>query len=119
MVKGVFRVLTVTSNAVDRLSTPSLTVAVIVEKPDLAAAGRTVTVRFAPLPPNVIAELGIKAGFDDDPDRMRFPAAVSLSLIVNARASVAVFSIVMTSGIRPIVGPLLDAAAELAVITLE
>jgi len=60
---------------------PSLTVTVIVAVPDCEDAGVTVTVRFVPLPPNMILAVGAKAGLDEVAARVRFAAGVSLSLI--------------------------------------
>ena len=64
----------------------SVTVTVIVAVPNWLASGVTVTVRFAPLPPNTMFALGTRAGFDELPVTVRSAAAVSTSPTVNANA---------------------------------
>src|SRR5438045_4484310 len=63
---------------------PSLTATVIVADPDWPAAGVTVTVRFAPLPPNVMLPFGTSVRFDEPPETVRADGAVSTSPTVNA-----------------------------------
>ena len=53
---------------------PSVTVTVIVAVPDWFATGVTVTVRFAPLPPNTMFAFGTSAVFDELPVTTRFAA---------------------------------------------
>jgi len=67
---------------------PSVTVTVMVAVPNWSAAGVTVTVRLAPLPPKTMFPLGTNIVFDEVPDSVRLPTAVSLSPIVNASAPV-------------------------------
>ena len=66
----------------------SVTVTVIVAVPNWFASGVTVTVRFAPLPPNTMFALGTNAVFDELPVTARAAAAVSTSPTVNANAPV-------------------------------
>src|SRR5437868_3895268 len=51
--------------------------------PVLPAAGVTVTVRFAPLPPNTIFAFGTSVVDDDEPETVRLEAAVSASPTVD------------------------------------
>jgi hypothetical protein len=71
------------------VSVPSLTVMVICAVPDCPAAGVTVTVRFAPLPPSTIFAVGTSVVEEEDLVSVRLPAAVSASPIVNGIAAVA------------------------------
>jgi hypothetical protein len=80
---------TVKVNALFAVFVPSLTVTVIVAVPDLPAAGVTVTVRLAPLPPNTMFAVGTKVVEEEDLLSVRFAAAVSASPIVNEIAAVA------------------------------
>ena len=66
---------TVTKKLVLVLLGPSFTVTVIVAAPVCPAAGVTVTVRLAPLPPNTIFRLGISPGLDDAALNCRFAGA--------------------------------------------
>jgi hypothetical protein len=68
---------------------PSLTLTVMVAVPDFPAAGVTVTVRFAPEPPNTIFAVGTSVVDEDVPETVRLAAAVSASPIVNGIAAVA------------------------------
>src|SRR5438128_885412 len=68
---------------------PSLTVTVICAVPVLPAAGVTVTVRFAPLPPNTIFAFGTRVVEEELPETVRLVAGVSASPIVNGIATVA------------------------------
>ena len=62
-----------------RVLEPSLTVTVIVDVPDWPAAGVSVRVRDAPLPPKVIFAFGTSVGLDEEPDSVRLAAGVSRS----------------------------------------
>ena len=70
---------------------PSFTVTVMVVLPVCPAAGVTVTVRLAPLPPNTIFPLGTSPGLDDTALNCRFAGAVSASPTVNGIGPVEVF----------------------------
>ena len=84
--------LTVSRKAVGVEVVPSLTDTVIVAVPVPSAAGVTVTVRLAPLPPNTMFAFGTRAVFDELPDTVRLPAGVSRSPTVKASAAVLVFA---------------------------
>src|SRR5262245_61646200 len=88
MVGGSFTAPTVTVNAVAVEVVPSLTVNVMVAVPDWLAAGVTVTVRFAPLPPNTMLAFGTSVVFAELPETVRLAAAGSASAIADARADV-------------------------------
>ena len=74
-----FTAFTVTKKLVLLLSCPSLTVTVIVAEPFWLVAGVTVTVRFAPLPPNTTFALGTSVVLEELPLTVKLPAAVSAS----------------------------------------
>src|SRR5205823_1345315 len=79
MVGGVFGggggTVTVRTNVSEAVKPPpSCTVRVMVAVPDWPAAGVTVTVRFAPLPPNEIPLTGTRVVFDDPPVIVRLAA---------------------------------------------
>src|SRR5690349_9075682 len=95
MVGASLTALTVARNVALAVALPSLTVTVIVALPNWFVAGRTVTVRFAPLPPNVILPLGIKVAWDDVPVRVKALTGVSASPIVNGIAPVVVSSLMV------------------------
>jgi hypothetical protein len=82
--------LTVRVKVVLVVSAPSLTVRVRVAVPVWLAAGVTVTVRLAPLPPNTMAALGTKVVFEDVPLIVRLATAVSASPTVKASGPTAV-----------------------------
>src|SRR5439155_3811293 len=67
---------------------PSFTVTVMVALPVCPAAGVTVTVRLAPLPPNTIFPRGTSPGLDDAALNCRFAGAISASPTVNAMGPV-------------------------------
>ena len=67
--------LTVSRKLVLVLLGPSFTVTVIVAVPVCPAAGITVTVRLAPLPPNTIFPVGISPRLDDAALNCRLAAA--------------------------------------------
>jgi len=75
-------------NVVLAVRVPSLTVTVICAEPVWPAAGVTVTVRFAPLPPNVIFAFGTNVVADELPDTVRLSTEVCESPTVNASALV-------------------------------
>jgi hypothetical protein len=96
--------VTVKGNVMEVLSCPSLTTTVICATPVWFAAGVSVTVRVAPLPPNTRLAGGTRVGFDDVPLTVKLPAAVSASPTVKASAPVAVSSAVTCAAIGEIVG---------------
>ena len=105
MVGAVFTVaVTVSTKLVLVLSEPSLTVTVIVATPLWLAAGVTVTVRLAPLPPKTMFAFGTNVGLDELPLTVKLPAAVSTSLTAKPIASVAVFTEILWLGMLEIVG---------------
>ena len=61
----------------------SITEMVMKAVPTSLVKGRTVTVRFAPVPLNTMSESSTSSGFDDEPIKVRLPAGVSTSPIVN------------------------------------
>ena len=73
-----FTGFTVMTNVSTAVSAPSLTVSVIVAVPDWFAAGVTVTVRLAPLPPSTTLASGTSAVLDD--------ARVTVSEVAAVRA---------------------------------
>jgi hypothetical protein len=77
------------------LTAPSLTLTVIVALPFWFAAGVTVTVRFAPLPPNTIFPFGTSVVLLLEAVTVREDTGVSWSPTVNATAPVAVSSLVV------------------------
>jgi hypothetical protein len=81
--------LTVMVNALVVVFVPSLTETVIVALPVLPDAGVTVTVRFAPLPPNTMLAFGTNVVEEELPETVRFAAGVSGSPTVNGSAAVA------------------------------
>ena len=83
---------------------PSLTFTVICAEPVLPGAGVTITVRFAPLPPNTMFAVGTKVVDEEDLLNVRFAAAVSKSPIVNGIAAVAWFTATVWAAIVEIVG---------------
>ena len=87
--------LTVSTNMALASSAPSLTVTVIVAVPVWLAKGVTATVRLGPLPPKVMLPTGTSPGLEELPDTVRVSAAVSTSSTVNARAAVAVSSLIV------------------------
>src|SRR5687767_13190167 len=74
---------------------PSFTVTVMVEEPDWLAAGVAITVRLAPLPPNVRPAFGTSAVFDELPEIVRLSTAVSMSATAIAIAPVGASSFVV------------------------
>src|SRR5262245_66310375 len=84
-----FTELTVSTNGSLAERAPSLTVTVIVAVPDWPAAGVTVTVRLAPLPPKRMLRKGTSVGLDDPPLSIRVPAGVWAPPTVNVSGPVA------------------------------
>ncbi len=99
-----FGAVTVTTKLSLALKAPSLTVTVIVLVPVCPAAGVTLTVRLAPLPPKTIPLSGTSAGLLEVPLTVKLPTAVSMSPTVNPIAPVPVFTGMDRSAISPIVG---------------
>ena len=135
--------VTVSTKLVLLVICPSLTCSVIVAVPDWFAAGVSVTVRFAPLPPKTIFPFRIKAGFEELPETVRLLAAVSVSLTVNGIGAVAEFAVTVwlptletfgavfefelpppdsgsstnTLNVGPVAGPVSNAAVGLATVS--
>ncbi len=86
--------MTVKTNVSVAVKVPSLTVTVIVAEPDKFAAGVTVTVRFAPEPPNTIFAFGTNVVSLELPLTVNDATAVSASPTVKESALVAVSSFV-------------------------
>ena len=72
------------------VAAPSPTVRITVAVPVWPAAGVTVTVRLAALPPKVMLALGKSVGLDEEAPRVRLAAAVSTSPTVMASGPTAV-----------------------------
>src|SRR5436190_2131314 len=101
--------LTVSVKVVLVEAVPSLTATVIVAVPACPAAGVTVTVRFAAVPPKVMFAFGTRVVLLDVPLRVRLEAAVSASPIVNARGPTATQVVVVWFAMVEIVGGVFDA----------
>ena len=86
---------TVRRKLLEVVAVPSLTLRVMTAVPFCWAAGVTVTVRLAPLPPNAILAAGTSAGLEELPVTVRLPAAVSASPTVKAKVPVDVFSLIV------------------------
>src|ERR1043166_3488386 len=99
-----FTARTVTTKPWLALNCPSLTPTVIVATPLWLAAGITVTVRLAPLPPNTMLLVGTSAGLEEPLLKVRPPALLSPSPSVKFSASVAVSSSIVWSAMPVIVG---------------
>ena len=99
-----FTAFTVTTNESLAVTTPSLTVNVIVAEPDWFVAGTMRTVRLLPLPPNWMFAFGISAGFDDAADNVNPVATVSTSPIVTASGPKTESSFINCDATSPIVG---------------
>ncbi len=97
---------TVKTNVSDVVNKPSLTVTVMVAEPFKFAAGVTVTVRFAPEPPNTMFAFGTNVVSLDEPLNVNEAAAVSTSPTVNEIALVAVSSFVDCATMSLMVGAL-------------
>src|SRR6266496_3070305 len=95
---------TVTTKLVLVVICPSLTPAVIVALPVWLVAGVTVTIRFAPLPPNTMLFAGTSVGFEDPALKVRLVKGVSTSPIVKLNGPVEVFTLIVWLAIPVIVG---------------
>ena len=95
---------TVTTNALELVDVPSLTVMVIVADPERFGAAVTITVRLLPLPPNTILARGIRLVFDEAAVRVKLAAGVVESDTVKAMLVVAESSFMVWFGIEEIVG---------------
>ena len=82
----------------------SVTVTVRVTLPDWLVAGSTLSVRLAPLPPNVTLFVGTNEESDELTLRVRLPEAVSTSPTVKGIAPVAVSSLTDRSAMSLMVG---------------
>jgi hypothetical protein len=102
VIVGYGRTLTVNGSLSE--SEPSLTLKVITAEPVFPAAGVTLTVRFAPLPPNTMFASGIKAVSDDCLESDRLDEAVWLSAIVKLKVAVDPFTLIFWSAIAEIAG---------------
>jgi hypothetical protein len=95
---------TINPKLIGVLAVPSLTVTVIVAVPVWFAAGVTVTVRFAPLPPKTMFAFGTKVGLFALPLTVRLAAAVSTSPTVKLSGPTATPALVLWFAIGVIVG---------------
>jgi len=84
IVGAVFGAFTVKEKLVLVVLVPSLTDTVICEVPVLPDVGVTVTVRLFPAPPKTIFAFGTSDVTEDVPETVKFTAAVSASVTVNA-----------------------------------
>src|SRR6267378_27426 len=106
---GVPPLLTVRIKLLLVVDDPSLTVSVIVAVPNWLAAGVSVTVRFAPVPPKTMFAFGTSVRSDEPPPTVRFVAGVSASPTVKPMVLEGVSSLVTWTGMLVIVGALLVA----------
>src|ERR1043166_1164622 len=83
---------------------PSCTVKVIVAAPDWLVAGRMVTVRLLPVPPNVMLVSGTKVRSEETADRVRLAGGVSKSFTTKGIGAVAVSWGVVWSAMAEMVG---------------
>src|SRR5258706_11329865 len=104
MVGASLTALTVNTNVSFVLAVPSLTVTVMVAVPNWFAAGVSVTVLFAPLPPKTMLPLGISVGFEEEPVTIKLAGSVSASPIVNEMGPSGVSSAVTWLAMSEIVG---------------
>src|SRR3989442_10378624 len=104
IVGGVFTALTASTNASLALFTPSLTLTVIVASPVCPAAGLTVTVRLAPLPPKTMLLVGTSVAFDEFLLNVRLPTGVSTSPTVKLNGPVELFTLIVWFAMLDIVG---------------
>ena len=91
-------VLTVSKKASEAVSTPSLAVRVRVAVPVCPAAGVTVTVRLAPLPPKTILPAGTRDALEEIPLMVRLVSTESVSPTVNGIA----VQVTTTGTVRPL-----------------
>ena len=99
-----FTAVTVSTKLSEAVSEPSLTVIVMVAVPERFAAGVTVTVREAALPPSTMFATGTSDVFEEPTESVRLPAAVCASPTVNAIAPVLVSSATDRLAISEMVG---------------
>src|SRR5438552_764626 len=109
MVGGSLTGLTVRTKLLLRTFTPSLTLTVINVVPTWLVAGVTVTARLVPLPPKTMLALGTNVRLVDVALRVRLPAAVSTSPIMNAMGPVEVSSLTVWLPMAEMVGGSLTA----------
>src|SRR5215470_6120016 len=109
IVGGSFTELTVSTKLVLVLAWPSLTVIVTVLVPNWLAAGVSVTVRFAPLPPKTMFAFGSSVWLDELPLSVRLAAGVSASPTVKLIGPTVVPVVVAWLLIAEIVGAVLAA----------
>src|SRR6266568_1565453 len=83
---------------------PSLTVRVRGATPVWPAAGVRVTVRLLPLPPKTMLALGRRAVFEELPETVRLPAAVSRSATVKGIGPVGILTNVLVAAIAEMSG---------------
>ena len=95
MVGRSFTDVTLNVKVVLLLAVPSFTFTVIVAFPFWFGAGVTITVRFAPLPPNTMFPFGISVALLLEAVIVSELSGVSWSPTVNATAPVAVSSLVV------------------------
>src|SRR5258706_309123 len=98
------RVVTVRTKLELAVACPSLTVTPIVLVPLWPAAGVTVTVRFAPDPPNIILPIGDKVGLEEAALSVRLPAGVIVSPITKPIGPVELSSFRVWAGMAVMVG---------------
>ena len=79
--------MTVTVKLVFAVSVPSFTVRVMLAEPAWFAAGVTVTVRLAPLPPKTTFAFGTSVGFDEVAESVRLATEVCASETVIGKAA--------------------------------
>src|SRR4051812_33164838 len=94
---------------------PPLPVTVTVAVPVWPEVGLPVTVRLAPLPPNVIPEFGTSVALLELPLSVRLPAVVSASPTVKLIGPTVVPAVVVWLGMLEIVGAVLVTGAALTV----
>ena len=82
--------LTVNKKLALLAAAPSLTVMVIVALPNWFAAGVTVTVRMAPLPPKTMFALGTRVGLEEAPESVKLATGESTSATMKGTTPVVV-----------------------------
>src|SRR5437016_294242 len=102
--EGWFEWMTVMVNDVLAVASPSLTVMVIVAEPTFLRVGVSVTVRFAPKPPNLMLQAGTRVGLLDVAETIRPPGLLSMSPTVKAIGPVDEFFAIVRLAILLIVG---------------
>src|SRR6267378_3482444 len=109
MVGASLTAVTVTKNEVVVVADPSVTLSVMVVAPLALAAGVTVTVRLAPLPPITTFASGTRAVSDEVPLTLRSPITLSISPMVKLNAPVVPSSAMVWSAMLVILGASLTA----------